>query len=235
MTILLNEIHVFSDDLKQSIVIFAADTQITQNNKPSSNKKKIFKIPHLNAGIGYYGLAEITPEKSMEEWLSSYVNKDKSKDIKQFADSISKALTTSIHHSVIKSTKSGLHLCGFNQDNIPEFYHIRNFLDSKSDLLTYYTYSEDFLSTRNSNKIPYMQCYRNGDPRAHAIPFEKLDQIMQEFFALKDFKGIASLEDYADYVKFKLEITADIYKKYCKDSVIGKPIESFQLTAKRES
>jgi len=36
--------------------------------------------------------------------------------------------------------------------------------------------------------------------------------------------------DYVDWVQFKLEMVADFYERYCSESIIGRPIDSFAFS-----
>jgi hypothetical protein len=58
MTLLTTEIHNHSDP-DRALIVFAADRRISLDYTPYDEQKKIFRLPRLNAGIGYFGLAEV--------------------------------------------------------------------------------------------------------------------------------------------------------------------------------
>jgi hypothetical protein len=58
MTLLINEIHVYGN-LQSSFILKIADRRITSDGVFVGNHKKLFKIPYLNACVGYFGLAQI--------------------------------------------------------------------------------------------------------------------------------------------------------------------------------
>ncbi|MCX5727108.1 MAG: hypothetical protein NT030_08120 [Candidatus Saganbacteria bacterium] len=75
MTILLTEIHNHRNP-ENAFIIFAADQRISRGNQSAGEHKKIFQIPKINAGIGYFGLAEVPTANCpvpMEDWLSTFV------------------------------------------------------------------------------------------------------------------------------------------------------------------
>ena len=54
MTLITNEIHML-DGFKKTILVFAADRRISKlDGSFDSNRKKLFEIPYLNAGISYF-------------------------------------------------------------------------------------------------------------------------------------------------------------------------------------
>ena len=107
-------------------------------------------------------------------------------------------------------------------------------------MTNYYSMSEDFLArdapTKGFNgsspsvSEPFIWIYRNGDIRAHVVAWERLDGIVSDFLALPDFKKLKSLTDYEEFIKFKMSLIASIYKKYCKASIIGTPIDVFSIS-----
>jgi len=61
MTLLINEIHSF-DKLQQGFILHIADRRITDNGKFHSNRQKVFEVPYLQAGVGYFGLAQLAED-----------------------------------------------------------------------------------------------------------------------------------------------------------------------------
>jgi hypothetical protein len=46
-----------------------------------------------------------------------------------------------------------------------------------------------------------------------------------------DFRRIRTAGEYAEWVRFKMEVIAYVYKKYSKRPVIGPPIDAFCISA----
>ncbi len=245
MTLLLNEIHITNRDLRDSVIIFAADGRLSKRFKFFATTKKIFRIDYLNAGVGFFGLAEFTTmigkRHMVADWLANFINKNsKINTLKEFANTLGQELGSVIPKETKLKHRLGIHLAGFRKDGLPEFWFLRN---SQNDtLLESFNVSEQFLSSAardmgydGKNPIlpevfSFIQIFRNGDIRSHAIVEEDLNKIMNNFFSLSDFKKPSSVSDYENFVRFKMKIIADIYAKYCRDSVIGTPIDVFSIT-----
>ena len=60
MTLITNEIHVL-DGFKKTILVFVADQRITMPDGTYRKGRKLFKIPYLEGGVSYFGLAEVFP------------------------------------------------------------------------------------------------------------------------------------------------------------------------------
>lgn len=249
MTLLTNEIHVQKDP-RNSTIIFAADRRISIGNKFHSNRKKIFEIQYLNAGIGYFGLAEVhhrNKAMSMSEWLPQFITNNNSiKSLEVFSSALQAELNSIVPKNIKTSNPSGFHIAGFNKSKLPEFWFVRNIKSmdgfSYKDLMDHYEITEDFLSRdaiKNSFGIhslktfqPYIQTYRNGDIRAHVVAWERLDSIIGDFLTLPDFRKLNTLTEYEEFIKFKMILISSIYKKYCNKSIIGTPIDVFSILPK---
>ncbi len=49
--------------------------------------------------------------------------------------------------------------------------------------------------------------------------------MLSSFFQFPDFNKPVTVNDYAKYVKFKLEVLAYIYRKWAKQKIIDRPID----------
>jgi hypothetical protein len=225
MSLLLTEITCF-DGLSNSCIVFAADRRISLNGKYDSTRKKIFQIPSLHAGIGYFGLAEVhTKGNSLPNVFAN-----------ELACNLNKVISPGIRKKYI----SGFHLAGYNSNGIPEFWFIRNVQDDSKTITGQYEAREDFLST-NARALGYdgenprsiknlvAQIYRNGDFRAHVTAWGKIDEGFGSLFKEPGFKKLVSISDYEQWVKFKMEVIAYFYKKYSKVSLIARPIDTFTI------
>lgn len=149
MTLLVNEIHV-PNDLRQSLILFVSDRRITLPGKsPPKFMRKILEVKHLNAGIGYYGLAEIQPNVYLSSWLPNFVNHSaETGSLRQLANNLCAELNRQVNKSWLRKLPSGFHLCGYNTDGLPELWHICNHGmegNDYKDFASEYGVSEDFL------------------------------------------------------------------------------------------
>jgi len=249
MTLITTEIHV-QKEICKSIIFMAADRCMSRRGKHAGIARKIFPISNLKAGIGFFGIAEILINKqwkSMSPWLQNFIAKNYNVgSMRSLARLLKKELDKNIPNDVKRKYPSGFHLTGFNSEGYPEFWFVTNIGGMKgtayTNLKDYFSISEDFLR-RDLGKLGYdgikptipaikNQCYRHGDTRAHIIVWEKFDRILMEFFSLPDFKPIKSVKGYEDLLRFKMQLIARIYKKWCRVSLISTPIDVFSITNK---
>lgn len=243
MTLLLTEIHCL-DGLSHSCIVFAADRRISRKGKYEGCRKKIFKIPHLQAGIGFFGLAEVPAKSStlpMSDWLSRFIGRSSNlTSLQTFAEELARSLNSDIPVKWRQSYISGFHLVGYNSSSLPEFWYIRNVKDDRVSISGVFEAREDFLR-RDVKTLGYdgqnprsvqtgqVQTYRNGDIRAHVTAWEKVDDGFGVLFGEPEFKNLKTLSDYEQWVKFKMEVIAYFYKKYCRVSLVARPIDTFSI------
>jgi hypothetical protein len=231
MTLLATEIHNHNDP-KNAVIVFAADRRISnaQTGVYLDTRKKIFELPWLNSGIGYFGLAEVpsaTRSQPMQEWLQAFIRENStSSSLKDFsqrlASDLNKAIPTQWHSRI----RSGFHVAGFNDNGEAEFWFIRNIDDAGSLTLGKYKVREEFQRRDASNlKTNEVQIYRNGDIRAHVAAWEKIDQSFGLLLSLNGFRKLRDSKDYKEWVRFKMEMIAYFYRKYQKHPIIARPID----------
>lgn len=234
MTLLATEFHN-CDDSANATIVFAADRRISRRGGPASGtavdeRRKIFRLPSLNAGIGWYGIAD-APEGNTSEWLENYVQRDWSGySLRTFAENLASELNTRVPDDLKRERESGFHIAGFNEDGVPEFWYVRNVDDDKATYFGEYRAREDF-QRRDVKKLvgSTYQVYRNGDLRAHVLAWGELDASIGRLLAFPDFKKITTAEDYVEWVKFKMDVIAQAYERFCEQSIIGRPIDAFAI------
>lgn len=243
MTMLLTEI-VCLDTFQHSCIIFAADRRISKSFRYFGLNKKIFQIPNLNAGIGFFGLAEI-PDRSntiyMGDWLMNFIRRNSHITvIHDFAHTLSDNLNTNVPNNIKNTYISGFHIAGYNSNGIPEFWFVRNVRDDRVTVTGIYEPREDFLrghaqnvgyngSNPNSAITGRSFIYRNGDIRSHVDAWNNLDNAFKNLLQHTDFKTLKNITDYENWIRFKFEIISYFYKKYCNQSIIGRPIDTFHI------
>jgi hypothetical protein len=229
VTLLVTEIHNHRTSSKARIV-FAADRRVTRNGQYAGTQKKVFEIPYLNAGLGYFGLAAVA-ERPMAEWLRNYLRREtKATSLAGFSTRLAEHLNSDVPRRDRTRFPSGFHIAGFDTTGRAEFWFVRNIRDD-GICVGNYTAREDFQRRDAASLAPgHYQIYRNGDLRPHVLLWESLDEALVPLLAHRDFRRVQTPDEYTEWVKFKMEIIAYVYKKYCKQSLIGRRIDAFCLT-----
>ena len=247
MTLIMNEIHIL-DGLEKSVLVFAADRQITIKGKYDSSRKKLFKIAYLDAGVSYFGLAQVFPKGKtvyMSDWLPDFIKKQNScTDLETFTNRLKSALNEIVPPKILMQNPSGFHLAGYNSQGYPDFFHFSNIggnenfqyfnLQPKYGEPSSHFLGRDALEQGWNGIDPksinnHVRIYRNGDIRAHESAWLKLDEIFAWIFQFPDFKRPSTIKDYQAYVKTKLEMIAYIYKKFARQQIVARPIDIFCL------
>jgi hypothetical protein len=243
MTLLITEIHMVNA-LQNGFILHAADRRITLNGKPHRQDRKIFKIRYLNAGVGYFGLADINHKVTFSEWLPNFINKNSdAHSLGQFAERLRNELNRTVNKSLLADQISGLHICGYNAENYPEFWIVRNsetFIDGAyQNLKAKYYCAEEFLArdakgldfnSVGDGKLVYQrQYYINGDVRPFHHLWEPLNQFLAGMFAYEGFKRPKTPEEYSEVAKWKVRVIASFYNHFARKKIIGTPINAFVL------
>lgn len=235
MTLLVTEIHNHNDPADARI-IFAADRRITRNGRYADTRKKIFEIPGLKAGIGYFGLAEVgngSSARPMNEWVGQHLRQNTTvSTLAEFSNILADRLNLAVPQSHRRHFPSGFHIAGFDDSGRVEFWFVSNVEDDRTTCTGTYSAREDFQRRDKANLQPRQhQIYRNGDLLPHVLLWETLDRALMPLLNRADFKPIRTPDEYAEWVRFKMEVIAYVYKKYCKGPVIGRPIDAFCISA----
>jgi hypothetical protein len=243
MTLLINEIHV-QGDLHNSFILFAADRRITLPGRAAPKfMKKVVRIPYLNAGIGYYGLAEIKQNVYLAGWLPNFINNASGiKSLGEFAANLRDELNQKVSKTWLSKYPSGFHICGYNANGFPELWHIcnHNMQGNKYiDFSQHFGLSEDFLSrdavaqgydgASSSVRKPFIQYYINGDVRPFHSAWSRLDEFLAEMFAHGDFRRPQTLNDKVEVVKWKMNMMVSFYEQFANQPIIGGSIDAFTL------
>jgi len=234
VTLLTTEIHNNYDHRNRALIVFASDRCISRNNRFDSISKKIFELRWLNAGIGYFGLAEITREgESMRDWLQSFIRRSSYvATLGDFAQQLAAELNGAGGAAWRRPQRSGFHLAGFTTAGHPEFWFVRNVDDQGRPTMRGHEAREDF-QRRDAAELARgtVAIYRNGDIRAHEAAWRLLDQSFAGLRESSGFRRLRSAEDYILWICFKMEVIAHFYKRYYRGSIIAKPIDAFAIQA----
>jgi hypothetical protein len=245
MTLLINEIHAF-DSLQNSLILHIADRRITINGKFHSNRKKIFQIPYLNAGVGYFGLAQVNAKGFFSDWLPNFINKNSDvQTLGHFAERLKDGLNQAVDKKLLSTIVSGFHLCGYNQKRPPEFWIVRNSkvfdenLGIYQELKTEYYCDEEFLKrgaivmgfNTLTTLVPGHRCqyYLNGDVRPFHHIWQPLDEFLAGMFSGENFRAPTTIAELEKAARWKLEVIASFYQRFARKKIIGTPIDAFIL------
>jgi hypothetical protein len=180
----------------------------------------------------------------MRDWLTRFIRKNsKLTDLKSFSNALAYNLNKDIPAKCKKKYISGFHIAGYNSSGLPEFWYVRNVQDDRVTITGTYEAREDFLR-KHARDLGYdgkdprsvqsrrIQIYRNGDIRAHVAAWENIDKSFGKLFIEREFKRPKNIKDLEEWSKFKMELISYFYKKYCKISLVSRPIDSFSIEGK---
>lgn len=262
MTLISNEIYLL-DTLKNSFIVSSADRRLTYRTVKNPKEKyvsgkKLFKIDYLNSTVSFWGATQLTNEKNkielLSDWLPKFITSQHSqKTLLDFANDLRGELNKRMYKPFLKLEPSGFHFSGIRPDGVPEFIHFSNCgLNSATG---YYEniiseYREPFQDFLNRDALEYgwdginpnsfqpansIRLYRNGDIKAHAAAWDKLDQVFHIVFSYPDFKKPYASSD-ADILKLtrqKLTFISSIYNSWANTKIVGAPWDIIILRNKK--
>ena len=162
----------------------------------------------------------------MTDWVSAHVRADRSASLDAFAAGLTDRLNDQVPKKHRRTIISGFHLAGFDEAGLATFWFIRNSCADPSVQLGSYEAREDFQG-RDAPKLSVtgVQIYRNGDIRSHVLLWTKLDKALTPLLNFPDFRRITTPERSTEWIRFKLEVIAYVYRQWCTSSIIGRPID----------
>jgi hypothetical protein len=192
------------------------------------------------AGIGYFGLATVPVgnlPQPMADFLQDFLYTVKAgESLASVANRLCEKLNHVVPAAVRSREASGIHLAGFADDGMVEFWIIRNMDDDDGrkalEITEYYSSREDF-RRRDANKLSIGDAliYRNGDIKPHVLAWTKFDEALAPLLHSSDFKPLLTLDDYVAWVKFKMKLIAKFYDAFAvPPAAIGEPIDAFAFT-----
>lgn len=250
MTLILNEIYLI-DGFRKTMIVAAADRRLTRPKAKTRKgkhltRKKLFEIHHLEGTVSSFGCSVVVNKGQYEllsSWLPNFIkNQYSCPDLGTFAQNLCGTLNQIMPKSELKSTATGFHICGYNNQDIPEFWHFSN-----CNLGKHFNYvnikprfknpSPDFLGRdarslgwdgKNVSSITVkniIQTYRNGDFRAHEAAWKKLDEVFNILFQFSDFNKPKTKDEFKKFIRFKLKFIGSIYQNWAKNKIVGAPFD----------
>ena len=245
MTLVVNEIHAL-DGLSKTLVVAAADRRLSYpGGGYADTRRKVLGIPHLHGAVSYFGLAEVYPsghKQYLDDWLTAFINNHSGvPDLGAFAHELRQGLHQVIPEHVLQEKASGFHMCGYNAQNLPDFWYLSNIgcmeqfvyadLKPRYDAPASHFLGRDAVAELGwDGKDPSTaakggRTYRNGDIRGHEALWDALGEGLAALFHFDDFKRPSEPREYGEYIKFKFEVIAYAYKKWAKKKLIARPID----------
>ncbi len=255
MTLVLNEIH-FEDGFRNPYVIAAADSRIVDEvrGRVEDKKRKIFLLPRLRGAVSFFGLAEVWVDdrrKDMSLWLSEFIRTSADmSSLQSFSEGLREALRGVVPETALGATHSGFHICGFRDDDLPDFWFLTNIgkLNDPAPFMygdfhpRYDPPSSHFLGRDARTRFGWngkdptslkalgtrglsYQMYRNGDFKPHVIAWDIMDLPLWMLGKFGVLRGPDSPEEHARYLKAKFEFMAAMSEKFYL--VDGKPHVSY--------
>ena len=230
-------------------IAMAADSTLTFGGKRTQQNaaRKLQTIPHLAAGVSYWGYGDLTDRASgktrrTDDWLDEFVGKDNSTSLADFAQSLSDALNQMLGPGHGQEPRMGFHVAGFapsKMGSAPSFFHVH---DGPSTSLEQRGQAVDPTRFNANNDYPPNLCEvavqtgrlltRNGDFQVYAA----WDAMMNVLFGLLDqqktiaFPKDGSLKDREDYLRFQINTIASIYDLSNRLPIIGGTIDTLSIS-----
>ncbi len=167
----------------------------------------------------------------MSEWIQDFFYRIRPTDtLAEIAERLAFQLNADVPKDWRDTEISGFHLAGLRADDCAEFWFIRNVDDAGNLTRADFEFREDF-QCRDAPGLPFgaAQIYRNGDIRAHVVAWAQIDQSLGLLLGTQSFRALQSIEDYVEWVQFKMELVADFYERFSTESIIGRPIDAFAI------
>lgn len=221
-------------------VFFAADRRITVLGRGRPRHyKKLIDIPYLNSALGFFGLAEFKRGQKvyrLVDYLRDFVRQQHAvRNLTEFAARLADSLNCFVPSSIQRSERSGIHIAGIASRDLPEFWFVRNVDDNGHPALGKYEPREDFLSRdarsqgfdgKDPKTLPSNgRLYRNGDIVSHVLAWEALDDTLGRLLSIPQFLGVRSPEDYAKWIRFKMEVITHFHKRFATALLVGGQID----------
>jgi len=118
---------------------------------------------------------------------------------------------------------------------LPEFWFVRNLDDTGQPTLGKYEADEQYLTRDARNDgfdgkdpatlPPHGRLYRNGDILSHVAAWEAIDKTLGRLRNVSAFSPIRSPSEYADWVRFKMEVLLHFQKRFAKTLLVGGPVD----------
>lgn len=208
-------------------IIFASDSNITNDNEVVGQGDKIFAIPKLNAAIAIAGSYTVGGDK-MDKWMLDFIKKNECAydSLKDFGE----LLQTTFDNLMSEKEKSWLsisHIAGYVNGH-PEMWCLSNtvldnldYSKGKSDFHLHEDFWERDWKNNNleqvfkSDGLNY-QLYVNATTPGRIgfnVVRQYLDQYFIRMFDLRDckFRGPRNLEEHQIIVKTYLEVLISLY------------------------
>jgi hypothetical protein len=241
MTLIVTEIAYYPRDKDASRILCAADRRLSRDGKPVCEERKLFKNDRLNATVSYFGLSS-TDEWTFEELLVGFLESNTSPTLEEFANSLLRHLNAIVPKHILRKNASGLHVTGFTDLGVPQFWFIRNIggMDGAAyiNFKEAYWLSEELSSNQAKDWYDagakdftesFQVWYANGDLRSHQPAWVTFDAFVREMEARGLARPPASASDYEKRLRFKMEAIGLYYTIIADEVIVGGGTDTFIL------
>jgi hypothetical protein len=247
MTLVLNEIYGLGPS-SPPFIVAAADRRISNpDGSYNSTRRKLFDVPRLFGAVSYFGVAAFQRGSRLvflNDWLPQFISGTQAADLGEFARELRAELSAMIPRTVLRHQVSGFHICGYDPAGRPDFWFLSNIVAMQgpqyAQLQDRYSEPASQFLGRDASAVGFdpstgraelgrVQIYRNGDVRVHVLASEGIDRMLEVLSQFPDFRRPTNPTQYGDYVRFKIEMIAYVYKVWAKRRVIARPIDVIVL------
>lgn len=229
-------------------IVFCSDRRLSMGNRRWGEVAKFLPIHRLNAGICYFGVAQVGNQQ-LTRWLQGFILKSTATTIGDFSQELATALTSQMS-SANKTRGTGFHISGYEKNNglsVPTFWHVSNFsgMNGYGYLSGNPTFgvSEDFLQRDVANiPVPSLSnhlsgrhyFYRNGQLFPYTIVHAFFEQLRSALPTQNNAQWSVprTIEDFATDTDFEVSITEQIFKKYSRSQPVGGGIQTHVILPK---
>jgi hypothetical protein len=242
MTLLVNEIHLV-EGLRKTVLVAIADRRLTKaGGVYVGSQPKLFDIPYLKGTVSFMGFAEFpvvgARRARMWEFLPSFVRKNTdATNLGEFARRLKVELEGIVPAAHLKTYPSAFQIAGYDHSGLPDYWWLTNIrkmdgpyaLEWKSD---YRIPGSHFLGRDAkglgwdgvdpmSIRSPWIQIYRGGDFRVHAVASSLIDSMFKGLEALDDYRRPRTPMDFKKLALFKFNLLGRIHKEWLRGPLVG--------------
>ena len=238
-------------------IIMAADSTLTVKypftngetiERHYTNAKKLQKIPHLTAGISWWGEGTIDGMNA-DAWLEYFIKNDHSTTLEMFAVSLRDKLRQLGFRvpddSKLRYGTIGFHLAGFVEyegRKVPILYHIHNGISENYDDIDPYVVNANLDWTPQKVLEKWDEGHFGGLRNGDFIPYAVVSgYLYQAFEALNNirFEGQTTpfviphprdnLDSWAELLRFEIKMVSEIYALSNYPKLIGGKIATLTI------
>lgn len=226
-------------------IVMGADSAVTIKRAGETtvltDAQKLRPVDYLKAGISFWGLAQIGGRYSWL-WLNDLVDLcHHIGTLRDFADNLCNQLKIDIGKS---NELMGFHLAGyveFEGEWYPQVFHVHNahhnYPQNQSAIefhvkesLSPHQWQKLMDKYRNTPQVPLFEL-RNGDWYFYVQWLTVMEELIEKNFRAKGIQiPAADLAGRAEFLRFRIETIADLYKMSDSLKFVSEPIATLEMS-----